>query len=156
MLDHIWQSYLNADGTQVRLTAQVYYTTFLNDVRSFYDLKEYPINTAGICMDHINPSLAKGFQMNYPNFGKAQFCVALTQCTLLTDMLNALIKTETSVSNILKVVGIAHSGEQFLMGTSSGGTALAFPSVSEQTLKRYAGGNVSTKGSEVTTGSFVE
>ena len=57
VLDHIWQSYIDANGTQIRLTAQVYYTTFFNAVRSFYDLEEYPINIAGIFMDHIDPSL---------------------------------------------------------------------------------------------------
>ena len=61
VLDHIWQSYIDANGTQIRLTAQVYYTTFFNAVRSFYDLEEYPINIAGIFMDHIDPSLTKGF-----------------------------------------------------------------------------------------------
>jgi hypothetical protein len=71
VFDHIWQSYINKDGTQVRLTAQVYYTTFLNAVGLFYDLKVYPIDIAGIFMDHIDPSMAKGFQMNYPDFGKA-------------------------------------------------------------------------------------
>ena len=61
VLNHIWQSYIDQDGTQVRLTAQVYYTTFLNAVRSFYNLEVYPIDIAGIFMDHIDPSLAKGF-----------------------------------------------------------------------------------------------
>ena len=71
VFDHIWQSYINQDGTQVCLTAQVYYTTFLNAVGSFYDLEVCPIDIAGIFMDHIDPSMAKGFQMSYPDFGKA-------------------------------------------------------------------------------------
>ena len=32
VLDHIWQCYIDAEDTQIRLTAQVYYTTFLNAV----------------------------------------------------------------------------------------------------------------------------
>ena len=72
VLDHIWQSYIHTAGTQIRLTTQVYYTTFLNAVRSFYNLEDYSINIAGIFMDHINPSLTKGFCMNYPDFGKAR------------------------------------------------------------------------------------
>jgi hypothetical protein len=64
VLDHIWQCYINADGTQIRLMAQVYYTTFLNAFRSFYDLEEHPIVIAGIFMDHIDLSLQKGFRMN--------------------------------------------------------------------------------------------
>jgi hypothetical protein len=137
VLDHIWQSYIDAEGTQIRLTAQVYYTTFLNAVCSFYDLEEYPINIAGIFMDHIDPSLTKGFCMNYPNFGKARPQVAITQRTLLTGMLNALIKAKASVSNILEVVGVARGGEQLFMGTPSGATALSFPSVAEQTITGY-------------------
>jgi len=65
VLDHIWQCYVDAEG-------QVYYTTFLNAIRSFYDHEEYPIDIAGIFMDHIDPSLQKGFRMNYPDFGKAR------------------------------------------------------------------------------------
>ena len=66
-------------------------------------------------------------------------------------MLSTLIKTETSVSNILEVAGVTRGGEQFLTVSS-----MAFPSVAEQTLKRYAAGDDSTKGSEMTAGSFVK
>ncbi len=64
VLNHIWQSYVDQDGTHDRLTAQVYYTTFLNAVCSFYDLEEYPIDTTGIFMDHIDLTFAKGFRIN--------------------------------------------------------------------------------------------
>ncbi len=94
VLDHIWQSYVNQEGTHIRLNAQVYYTTFLNAIRSFYNLEKYPIDIAGIFMDHIDPTLAKGFCTNYPDFGKACPRAALTQRTLPTDMLSALIKTD--------------------------------------------------------------
>jgi hypothetical protein len=40
VLDHIWQCYVNTDNKTVTLSAQAYYTTFLNAIRSFYDLKE--------------------------------------------------------------------------------------------------------------------
>jgi hypothetical protein len=154
VLDHIFQSYVDQDGNHQRLSLQVYYTTFLNAVHSFYDLKEYPIDITGIFMDHINPRLAKGFRINYPDFGKARSRGALTQRTLLTDMLGALIKTENSVSNILDVIGEARGGEQFLI---PGGLAPAFPSVAEQTLNRYSkGDDASTKGSDTTGGSFIE
>ena len=66
VLDHIWQSYVNADNKAVTLSAQAYYTTFLNAIRPFYDLEEYPIDLAGIFQDHINPSLQKGFRAHYP------------------------------------------------------------------------------------------
>ena len=78
VLDHIFQSYIDNDSNHQRLSAQVYYTTFLNAVRSFYDLEEYPIDIAGIFMDHIDPRLAKGFHLNYPDFGKARSREALS------------------------------------------------------------------------------
>ena len=158
VLDHIWQSYIDADGTQICLTVQVYCTTFLNVVCFFYDLEEYPIDIVGIFMDHIDPSLTKGFCMNYPGFGKARPQAAITQRTLLTDILNALIKAEASLSNILKVVDInvAGEGEQFLAGTPSGETAMSFPSIAKQTITRYTGGNDSTKGSGTTVGRFIK
>ena len=48
VLNHIWQCYITDDSKPVVLTAQVYYTTFLNAIRSFYDLEEYPIDLADI------------------------------------------------------------------------------------------------------------
>ena len=156
VLDHIFQSYIDQDGNHQRLSAQVYYTTFLNVVCSFYDLEEYPIDIAGIFMDHIDPRLAKGFRINYPGFGRARSRGALAQRTLLTDMLSALIKTKNSVSNILEVIGDARGGEQFLMNPSPGGSAPTFPSVAETTLNRYLKGDDSTKGSDTTRGSFIE
>jgi hypothetical protein len=47
VLEHIWQCYVDADGKTIKLGAQVYYSTFLNAIRSFYDLEEYPINLVG-------------------------------------------------------------------------------------------------------------
>ncbi len=78
-LDRIWQNYTNADGAQHRLGAQVYYTTFLNAIRSFYDLEQYPIDIAGIFMAHIDPTYAKGFWSNYPDHKEIRSRVALDQ-----------------------------------------------------------------------------
>jgi len=38
VLEHIWHCYVDVDGNAVKLGAQVYYSTFLNAIRSFYDL----------------------------------------------------------------------------------------------------------------------
>jgi hypothetical protein len=43
VLNHIWQSYIDANGNQIHLTTQVNYTTVLNAVCSFYNLEEYPM-----------------------------------------------------------------------------------------------------------------
>ncbi len=140
VLDHIWQNYTNADGVQHRLGAQVYYTTFLNEIRSFYDPEEYPINIAGIFMAHIDPTYAKGFQSNFPDHRKIRSCMALNQHRILTDMLTALIKTKNKVSNIFDIVRVnQRGGEQFL--TSSHHTAsstASFPCIAKLTLDRYS------------------
>ncbi len=115
MLDHIWQSYTDADGVHHKLGAQVYYTTFLNTVRLFYDLEEYPINIAGIFMAHIDLTYAKGFCANYPNHGKVQSRVTLDQRCTLTKMLTALIKTENKVSKILDIVQVDQQGGKQLL-----------------------------------------
>jgi hypothetical protein len=70
VLDHIWQSYTDADRVHHKLRAQVYYTTFLNAIWSFYDLEKNPINIAGIFMAYIDPTYAKGFCANYPDHSK--------------------------------------------------------------------------------------
>jgi hypothetical protein len=46
-LNHIWQCYINTEGRTVQLSAQVYYSTFLNAICSFYDFNEYPIDLGG-------------------------------------------------------------------------------------------------------------
>jgi hypothetical protein len=129
-------SFADADGVQHRLGAQVYYTTFLNVIRSFYDLEEYPINITGIFMAHINPTYAKGFWSNYPNHGKIRSHVALDQHQILTDMLTALIKTKNKVSNILDIVRVNQQGGEQLLASShhAASSTASFPSVTEHTL----------------------
>jgi hypothetical protein len=68
LLDHIWQSYVNANRKTVELSVQVYYTNFMNAIRSF-NLEEYPINLARLFQDHMGPLMQKSFCAHYPNFG---------------------------------------------------------------------------------------
>jgi hypothetical protein len=114
VLEHIWQCYVDVDGNTVKLGAQVYYSTFLNAIRSFYDLKEYPIDLAGIFQDHIDPSLKNGFRVHYPTYGQTRTRVAQQQSTILVDMLNALIKAENDLNHIRDIVRVKQrGGEQF-------------------------------------------
>ncbi len=104
VLDHIWQCYVDAKNMMVTLSAQAYYTTFLNAILSFYYLKEYPIYLAGIFQDHINPSLQKAFCTHYPHYGQTRARTAITQRNILADMLTALIKAENNISNIKDII----------------------------------------------------
>ncbi len=61
VLKHIWQSYVDDNAVSVRLSAQIYYTTFINAMWSFYNLEDYPIDVAGVFMAHIEPTLTKSF-----------------------------------------------------------------------------------------------
>ncbi len=131
MLDHIWQCYVDNEGKPVQLSAQVYYSTLLNAICSFYDLEEYPINLAGIFQDHINPSLQKGFRSHYPNYGHSCLKAAITQQLILVKMMNALIKAKNNVMNIREIVCVEQlGGEQF--------HAQAHPSNAEKTLQKYS------------------
>jgi hypothetical protein len=130
VLNHIWQCYIDENGSAIHLSAQVYYTTFLNAIRSFYNLEEYPINIAGIFMAHIDPIYAKGFHANYSAHSQACKRLAITQRCILINMLQALIKVEAAVTNILEIVHVnQHSGEQFYQAPA--GTAPAFPNLAE-------------------------
>jgi len=142
VLDHIWRCYVADDGKPVVLTAQVYYTNFLNYICLFYDLEEHPIDLASIVQDHINPSLQKGFRSHYPAYGNTRSKAAITQRTILVEMLNALIKDENDVKNIRDIVCTEQlGGEQFHFSPSP-----ANPSVAEKTLQQYSGNT--TPGSE--------
>ncbi len=110
VLEHIWQSYIDDSGVPVRQSAQVYYTTFLNAMRPFYNLEEYPINVAGVFMAHIKPTLTKSLRAHYPDFGQARERTAIIQRRILTDMLKALIRAEADVSNILEIVSVDKRG----------------------------------------------
>jgi hypothetical protein len=66
VLNHIWQSHVDANGKPVKLSAQVYYSNFLNAICSFYDLEEYHINLARIFQDHIVETLADPYKGRIP------------------------------------------------------------------------------------------
>ena len=57
-------------------------------------------------MAHIDPIYAKGFRANYSAHGQARERLATTQRRILINMLQALIKAEAVVTNILKIVCI--------------------------------------------------
>ncbi len=131
LLDHIWQTYVNPDGKTVELNAQVYYTNFMNAIRSFYNLEEYPIDLAGVFQDHMNPSMQKSFCVHYPTFGATCLCNAITQHSILMDMLTALIKAKNDLTNIRNIVHVEQRGrEQF--HTSK--ICPTMPSVAKKTL----------------------
>jgi hypothetical protein len=89
ILDHIWQSYVDTNSKTVELSMQVYYTNFMNAIQSFCDLKEYPVDLDKVFQDHMNPSMQKSFCMHYPTFGATHSCNAITQRSILMDMLTA-------------------------------------------------------------------
>jgi hypothetical protein len=136
ILDHIWQSYANPDGKTVELSTQVYYTNFMNAIRPFNNLKEYPINLARVFQDHMNPSMQKSFRTHYPTFGATRLGNAITQHSILMDMLTALIKAKNdNLTNICNIVCVEQCGrEQF----HASKICPTMPSVAEQTLRRYA------------------
>jgi hypothetical protein len=67
-------------------------------------MEEYPIEVAGVFMPRIDLQYTMGFKANYPNHGKARPHFATNQHCILIDMLQALIKTEAVVTNILEVM----------------------------------------------------
>jgi hypothetical protein len=135
VLDYIWQSYFDEKGVAVRLSAQVYYSTFLNTIRLFYDLEEYPLDIARIFMAHIDSTYTKGFCARYPSHGQAPDCLAITQRCILTGMLQELIRAKTEVSNILDIVHVnQRGGEQFYQTTPA---TPAFPSLAKRRIKSY-------------------
>ncbi len=61
VLDHIWQSYINENGGTIHLSAQVYYTTSLNAIQSFYNLKNILLTLQGSLWRILTPSTPKVF-----------------------------------------------------------------------------------------------
>ncbi len=142
VLEHIWQSYVDDKGAHVQLSVQVYYSTFLNAICSFYVMEEYPIDIAGVFMSHIDPTYSKGFKSRYPNHDQIRDRSAVVQRRILSKMLTALSQAETDVSHILEIVGEDKlGGEQFHGSTPSGSS---FPSLAERTISSYDTGRTRT------------
>jgi len=142
VLEHIWQSYVDDKGAHVRLSAQVYYTTFPNAIHFFYDMDEYPIDIAGVFMSHIHPTYSKGFKSRYPNHAQIRDRSAVVQRQILSEILTTLSQAETDESHILEIVGGDKcGGEQFHGSTPSGST---FPSLAERTISSYDTGGTRT------------
>ena len=95
VLEHIWQIYVDDKGAHIWLSTQVYYTTFLNAIRSFYNMEECPIDIVGVFMSHIDPTYSKGFKSLYPNHAQIRDCSAVVQRRILSEMLTALLQAET-------------------------------------------------------------
>jgi hypothetical protein len=86
----------------------------MNAIPSFYNLEEYLIDLSGVFYDHMDPSMQKSFRAHYPNFGAARSRDAITQRSILKDMLNALIKAKNNLTNIWDIVHIEQrGGKQF-------------------------------------------
>jgi hypothetical protein len=58
-------------------------------------------------MVHIDPIYSKDFCAHYPAHNQAHNHLAITQCCILINMLQALIKAEAAVTNILEIVHVA-------------------------------------------------
>jgi hypothetical protein len=138
VLEHIWQSYVDENGVTVNLGAQVYYTTFLNAMRPFYDLEDFPIDVAGVFMSYIEPTLMKSFRAHYSDFGQTREHTAIVQRRILTDMLKALIRAEADVSNILEIVRADKRAREQFHATPT--VVSSLPSVAERTIRSYTPG----------------
>ena len=89
------------------------------------------IDLAGIFQDHINPSLQKGFCLHYPNYGHSCLKAAITQRSILVNMLKALIKAKNDVTNICEIARVEQlGGVQF--------HPQAHPSIAEKTFSTTA------------------
>lgn len=95
-------------------------------------------------MAHIDPIYAEGFHANYSAHGQARDRLAITQRRIFIDMLQALIKVEAAVMNILEIVRVdQRAGEQFYQAPP--GAAPTSPSLAERTINNYSNGDNATK-----------
>jgi hypothetical protein len=79
--------------------------------------------------------MQKSFCMHYPTFGATRSRNAITQHSILMDMLTALIKAENNLTNIRNIVRVEQcGGQQF----HTGKIFPTMPSVAKKTPQRYA------------------
>ncbi len=138
-LDHVQQTYDNANGNAVFSSVYEYYTQILAAFCPFINQKVLPVSVRQAFNDGLDHYLKAGFRTHFPDYSKSQDCAATHQRKVFQEMLQAALRAETEYNNI-RAIALEASG--------FGGpafTAQVNASQAEKTITRYSNNNGSNK-----------
>jgi hypothetical protein len=132
-LNHVWQTYNDANENKVFSSVYDYYTQILAASRPFIDMETLPVSVCQAFIDGLDQRLSAGFRTHFPNYSIPQDCSATHQRTVLQEMLQAALGAKTEYNNIRAIVSEAS-------GFGSGQTFAAQVNVSqaEKTISKYS------------------
>jgi hypothetical protein len=86
-LDHIRQTYKDAEGNVIFQPVFDYYRQILSASRPFINQDSLPISIWQIFINGLNSRLIKGFRTHFPNYSTSQALAATHQCNTLEEMM---------------------------------------------------------------------
>ena len=109
-LDHIRQTYDDAQGNVIFQPVFDYYRQILSASRPFIDQDPLPISICQIFIDGLDSRLIKGFRTHFPNYSTSQALAATHQRNTLEQMMQAAVKAESEYDNIRAIASEAVGG----------------------------------------------
>ncbi len=109
-LDHIRQTYEDAEGNIIFQPVFDYYRQILSASRLFIDQDPLPISICQIFIDGLNTPLIKGFRTHFPDYSTSQSLAPTHQRNdTLEQMMQAAVKAESQYNNV-RVIAIEAVG----------------------------------------------
>jgi hypothetical protein len=138
-LDHVRQTYNDANGNTVFSSVYEYNTQILAASCLFIDQEVLPVSICQAFVDGLDHCLTAGFCTHFPNHSKSQDRAAMHQRKVLQEMLQAMLRTKMEYNNIRTIASEASGfgGQAF--------TARINASQAEMTITRYSNDNGSNK-----------
>jgi hypothetical protein len=131
-LDHIEQSYVDADGNMVSTPLFAYYQRMMNGMRPFAGEARFPVSVCNMVIDGLDLRLVPIFRRNYKDYAQPYDLQASSQRSKFPVILSAMQMSEDEVKSITAIARSSVNGQAFHSD------ALAFPSQAETTLNRYS------------------
>jgi hypothetical protein len=134
-LDHIRQTYEDAEGNIIFQPVFDYYWQILSASHPFIDHDPLPISICQIFIDGLDTRLIQGFCTHFPDYSTSQSLAATHQRNTLEQMMQAAVKAESQYNNVRAIAIEAMGGAP---GQAFQGKVNA--SQAERTLTQYGTG----------------
>jgi hypothetical protein len=108
-LDHVRQTYNDANGNTVFLGVYKYYTQILAASCLFINQEVLPVSVCQAFIDGLNHCLTASICTHFPDYSKSQDCAAMHQRKVSQEMLQAALCAETEYNNI-RAIALEASG----------------------------------------------
>ncbi len=137
--NHIRQTCYDANGSTVFSSVYEYYIQILAASHPFINQEVLPVSICQAFINSFDHCLTDGFHTHFSDYGKSQDCAATHQRTVLQEILQVALCTETEYNNI-RAIALKASGFGGQVFTAQVNTSQA-----EETISRYSNNNDSNR-----------